>query len=126
MSSSVDLDESVGGQVCRLLKETKRLETFHLSSFDIEEEGAALMVEGVCENKTVQELVFQDCVIPLNLCTVLLESCVVNQTVKKFDIFDRYMLHDSAEDNRFFLSYYETSLSSQHIARKLSLADSGD
>jgi hypothetical protein len=46
---------------------------------------AELMVQGHCENKTLQEFVFRDCEQPLPVYTVLLESFVVNQTVTTFD-----------------------------------------
>jgi hypothetical protein len=80
-NSDADLDEHVGAQFSRLFKETKPLQTFLISGFEIQRQGAELMAECICENKTLQ-----DCVISLSVYTVLLESFLVNQTAVTFRI----------------------------------------
>jgi hypothetical protein len=52
-SGQVNVDEHVGAQLCRLFKETKPLKTFHLKGFAIQQRGAELMVEGICESKSL-------------------------------------------------------------------------
>jgi hypothetical protein len=44
------------------------------------------MVEGICENKSLKELVFEECEISLHVLIALVESLSVNQTIVSFRV----------------------------------------